>query len=78
MPRPLTTVFRVLGHTEALKNGAVKPAHFDLDYVDVPVLIQAFRRMVRACEFDVCELGKRQDESGARPCAFAQQATSAS
>jgi 4,5-dihydroxyphthalate decarboxylase len=52
----LKTVFRPLGHTEALRNGSVKPQHFEVDYEDVPVLIQAFRRMVRGVEFDVCEL----------------------
>jgi 4,5-dihydroxyphthalate decarboxylase len=52
----LTTVFRPLGHTERLKDGAVKPRHFEIEYVDVPALIQGFRRMVRNLEFDVCEL----------------------
>src|SRR5215510_5796277 len=52
----LKTVFRPLGHTEALKDGGVTPTGFEIEYVDVPVLVQAFRRMVRASEFDVCEL----------------------
>jgi 4,5-dihydroxyphthalate decarboxylase len=52
----LKTVFRPLGHTECLKDGRVKPAGFEMDYVDVPVLIQAFRRMVRDLEYEVCEL----------------------
>src|SRR5262249_9103507 len=52
----LKTVFRPLGHTEALKEGRVKPKGFEIEYEHVPVLIQAFRRMVRALEFDVCEL----------------------
>jgi 4,5-dihydroxyphthalate decarboxylase len=52
----LKTVFRPLGHTEALRDGNVKLQHFEIDYEDVPVLIQAFRRMVRGVEFDVCEL----------------------
>jgi len=52
----LKTVFRPLGHTEALKEGHVKPEGFEIQYQDIPVLIQAFRRMVRASEFDVCEL----------------------
>jgi 4,5-dihydroxyphthalate decarboxylase len=52
----LKTVFRPLGHTQPLKDGTVRPKNFDIEYVDVPVLIQAFRRMVRASEFDVCEL----------------------
>src|SRR5262245_25090867 len=52
----LKTVFRPLGHTEALRDGTVKPKTFEIEYEDVPVLIQAFRRMVRSSEFDVCEL----------------------
>src|SRR5215813_15607257 len=52
----LKTVFRPLGHTELLKEGTVRPQSFDIEYVDVPVLIQAFRGMVRGLEFDVCEL----------------------
>lgn len=52
----LKTVFRPLAHTEALKDGTVKPESFEIEYVDVPVLIQAFRRMVRGLEFDICEL----------------------
>src|SRR5262245_47926450 len=52
----LKTVFRPLGHTEALRDGTVKPKSFQIEYQDIPVLIQAFRRMVRGSEFDVCEL----------------------
>jgi ABC-type nitrate/sulfonate/bicarbonate transport system substrate-binding protein len=52
----LKAVFRPLGHTELLREGTVRPRSFDIEYVDVPVLIQAFRRMVRALEFDICEL----------------------
>ena len=52
----LKTVFRPLGHTELLKDGSVTPRGFEIEYEDVPVLIQAFRRMVRNLEFDVCEL----------------------
>jgi 4,5-dihydroxyphthalate decarboxylase len=56
MPPRLKTVFRPLGHTRLLQNGGVRPQDFEIEYVDVPVLIQAFRRMVRSLEFDVCEL----------------------
>jgi len=57
MPGPkLKTVFRPLGHTEPLRDGTVRPRTFEIQYEDVPVLIQAFRRMVRASEFDICEL----------------------
>jgi hypothetical protein len=52
----LKTVFRPLGHTEALRDGTVKPNSLQIEYQDIPVLIQAFRRMVRGSEFDVCEL----------------------
>src|SRR5256885_10565091 len=52
----LKTVFRPDGHTEPLRNQTIKPKNFEIDYVDIPVLIQAFRRMVRGLEFDVCEL----------------------
>jgi ABC-type nitrate/sulfonate/bicarbonate transport system substrate-binding protein len=52
----LKTVFRPLGHTEALRDGTVKPKNCEIEYEDVPALIQAFRRMVRSSEFDVCEL----------------------
>jgi 4,5-dihydroxyphthalate decarboxylase len=52
----LKAVFRPLGHTELLKEGTVRPRSFDIEYVDVPVLIQAFRRMVRGLEFDICEM----------------------
>src|ERR1051326_864751 len=52
----LKTVFRPDGHTAPLKDGTVKPRIFEIAYEDVPVLIQAFRRMVRGLEFDICEL----------------------
>lgn len=52
----LTTVTRTQGNNQALKDGTVKPRAFELAFVEVPVLIDAFRRMVRAREFDICEL----------------------
>ena len=52
----LKTVFRPDGHTQPLKDGTVKPRTCQIVYEDVPVLIQAFRRMVRELEFDVCEM----------------------
>lgn len=52
----LKTVFRPLGHTRSLLDGAVTKSGFELDYVDVPVLVKGFRRMVRELEFDVCEM----------------------
>ncbi len=57
MPEPhLKTVTRTQGNNAALKDGSVAPRGFVLDFEEVPVLIQAFRRMVRELEFDVCEL----------------------
>jgi 4,5-dihydroxyphthalate decarboxylase len=52
----LTAVTRTQGATSALKDGTVAPAGFALDFEEVPVLIQAFRRMVRSLEFDVSEM----------------------
>ena len=52
----LRTVTRTQGNNRALKEGTVTPDGIELDFEDVPVLIQAFRRMVRATEFDVCEM----------------------
>lgn len=52
----LTTVTRTQGNNEALKEGRVTARTCQLAFVDVPVLIDAFRRMVRGLEFDVCEL----------------------
>src|SRR6476646_6001011 len=52
----LKTVFRPDGHTAPLKDGTVKPRTFEVEFEDVPVLIQAFRRMVRGLEFDICEM----------------------
>lgn len=52
----LKTVTRTQGNNAALKNGTVKPEGFDLEFEEVPVLVHAFRRMVRGLEFDVCEM----------------------
>ena len=52
----LKTVTRTQGNNEALKEGIVKPRTFAFDFEEVPVLIDAFRRMVRGNEFDVCEM----------------------
>jgi 4,5-dihydroxyphthalate decarboxylase len=52
----LKTVTRSQGNNQALKDGIVKPKGFALDFVEIPVLIDAFRRMVRGNEFDVCEM----------------------
>lgn len=52
----LATVTRTQGNNQALKDGRVSPRGFDFDFVEVPVLPQAFRRMVRELAFDVCEM----------------------
>ncbi|MDH4191440.1 MAG: ABC transporter substrate-binding protein [Betaproteobacteria bacterium] len=52
----LKTVTRTQGNNRALKEGSVRPRGFEFDFVEVDPLIDAFRRMVRAREFDVCEM----------------------
>ena len=52
----LKTVTRTQGNNQALKNGTVKPRAFEFEFEDVSPLIDAFRRMVRGLEFDVCEM----------------------
>src|SRR5258706_3851943 len=52
----LKAVTRTQGNNRALKDGSVKPKTFDFDFVEVDPLIDAFRRMVRGLEFDICEM----------------------
>src|SRR5262249_10606975 len=52
----LKTVTRTQGNNLALKDGTVAPDGFELEFEEVDPLIRAFRRMVRAREYDVCEL----------------------
>jgi 4,5-dihydroxyphthalate decarboxylase len=52
----LKTALARRGHTEALIDGTVRPRTFDFEFEDVPVIIKAFRRMVRDLEFDIAEL----------------------
>ena len=54
--RKLKTVTRTQGNNQALKDGTVKPHTFAFDFEEVPVLVDAFRRMVRGQEFDICEM----------------------
>ena len=57
MDRPrLKTALVTRGHTQALKDGTVRPRTCEFDFEEVPVIIKAFRRMVRGLEFDVCEM----------------------
>ncbi|MPZ74653.1 MAG: ABC transporter substrate-binding protein [Nitriliruptorales bacterium] len=52
----LKTVTRTQGNNAALKDGSVTPRGYTFDFEEVPVLVRAFRRMVRGLEFDVCEM----------------------
>jgi 4,5-dihydroxyphthalate decarboxylase len=54
--RRLRTVSRTQGNNRAVKDGTIRLPHYELDFEEVPVLPQAFRRMVRNLEFDVCEM----------------------
>jgi 4,5-dihydroxyphthalate decarboxylase len=44
------------GHTRAIKDGNIQIPGVDPDFVEVVPIIQAFRRMVRDVEFDICEM----------------------
>lgn len=44
------------GHTMPLKDGSVASERVALEHVEVPVIINAFRRMIRDLEFDVSEM----------------------
>ena len=55
-PLKLKTVTRTQGNNQALKDGSVEPTGVEFAFEEVPVLIDAFRRMVRGLEFDVCEM----------------------
>lgn len=52
----LRTVTRTQGNNEALKTGEVVPRGFRFAFEEVPVLVDAFRRMVRGLEFDISEM----------------------
>src|SRR5262245_31969825 len=52
----LRTVTRTQGANEALKNGEVAPQGFRFEFEEVPVLVSAFRRMVRELAYDVSEM----------------------
>lgn len=52
----LSAVSRTQGNNAALKAGAVTVPGVALDWIEVDPLVAAFRRMVRATEFDVCEM----------------------
>ena len=52
----LRMVTRTAGPNRALKDGRVRAEGVDLAFEEVPVLVQAFRRMVRGLEWDACEM----------------------
>ena len=52
----LRTVTRTQGNNRALKEGGITAERFAFAFEEVPVLVDAFRRMVRGLEFDVCEM----------------------
>jgi len=44
------------GHTSAIKDGSIPIDGVNPEFVEVVPIIQAFRRMVRDLEFDICEM----------------------
>lgn len=54
--KALTAVSRTQGNNRALKDGTVAAKRYELAFEEVPILVQAFRRMVRGLEWDVCEM----------------------
>jgi 4,5-dihydroxyphthalate decarboxylase len=52
----LRTVTRTQGNNQALKDGTVTGRKVAFEFEEVPVLVQAFRRMVRGLDFDVSEM----------------------
>jgi 4,5-dihydroxyphthalate decarboxylase len=57
MARPkLLSALQTLGHTSPLKDGTVRLPDFELEFIELPHIIQAFRRMVRGLEFDLAEM----------------------
>jgi ABC-type nitrate/sulfonate/bicarbonate transport system substrate-binding protein len=57
MPMPAyKTALVTYPHTQPLKDGTVVPRTFSFEFEDVPVIIKAFRRMVRGLEFDISEM----------------------
>lgn len=52
----LRIVSRTQGNNAAVKDGTVRPRNCRLIFEDVPVLVHAFRRMVRELAYDVSEM----------------------
>ena len=56
MASPLRTVLGSHGQVAALKSGEVGVAGLELAFEDVKPMVDAYRRMARTAEFDICEL----------------------
>jgi 4,5-dihydroxyphthalate decarboxylase len=55
-PVTLRAVSRTQGNNAALKSGQIAPKGYALDWQEMPVLVQGFRKMVRELAYDVCEM----------------------
>src|SRR5262245_22689412 len=55
-PLVLRAAIGPAGSTKGLRDGSVPTGRVRFEYVDVNPMIQAYRRMVRDTEFDVCEI----------------------
>jgi 4,5-dihydroxyphthalate decarboxylase len=53
---PLKIALGSYGLTRPLKEGRIKPARMELQFVEVEPITAGMRRMVRADEFDICEM----------------------
>ncbi len=56
MPLKLDIAIANYAHTLAIKDGSIPIKNVQANFIKVDPIIQAFRRMVRDLEFDVCEL----------------------
>lgn len=52
----VTAVSRTQGNNATVKDGSIRPAACVLDFEEVPVLVHAFRRMVRELAYDISEM----------------------
>ena len=52
----LKAVSRTQGANRDIKSGGIRPHGFELEFEEWPVLVKAFRAMVREQAFDVCEM----------------------
>lgn len=52
----LKAVSRTQNNNRRVKEGTVTLPDFELEFEEIPVLVQGFRRMVRQLEFDICEM----------------------